>query len=207
MTRKKIRSRMAKFDPLPLPLPSWLSSAKGSCFMPTDLDLGGSGPRKLWRLRVSKSDQVILPKELLKGAGCWEGDEFRGSVGIVHGASIASDADGNAIVLRVLPHGLDLESKENGRAKQSVLQLNLHREFFAAIAAVKKRIEYRDRTPYWKTRLEGRRYDVICFRNGYTSNAPEMWVEWLGVRRYGTARRGYYAIRLGRILEIKRWRG
>lgn len=91
--------------------------------------------------------------------------------------------------------------------KAAVLHLNLHREFFAAIVAKTKRIEYRERTAYWKTRLEGRRYDVICFRNGYAKNAPEMLVEWRGVRRYGTARRGYYAIRLGRILKIKRWRG
>ena len=36
----------------------------------------------------------------------------------------------------------------------SVLHLNLHREWFAAIAAKTKRTEYRRRTPYWKTRLE-----------------------------------------------------
>lgn len=89
--------------------------------------------------------------------------------------------------------------------KGAVLRLTLHREWFAAIAAGTKRIEYRERKPYWKTRLEGRNYDVICFRNGYASAAPEMWVEWKGVRRYGTLRRGYYAIRLGRILKLKRW--
>jgi hypothetical protein len=32
---------------------------------------------------------------------------------------------------------------------------NLHREYFADIAAGKKRTEYRDATPYWKRRLEG----------------------------------------------------
>ncbi len=90
--------------------------------------------------------------------------------------------------------------------RRAILRLNLHREFFAAIVAKTKRIEYRDRTPYWKTRLEGRRYDVICFRNGYATKAPEMWVEWRGLRKCGTVRNGYYAIRLGRILKIKRWR-
>jgi ASC-1-like (ASCH) protein len=89
----------------------------------------------------------------------------------------------------------------------SFLHLNLRREWFAAIASNRKKIEYRDRTAYWKTRLENRRYDAICFRNGYATKAPEMWVEWRGVRKYGTARHGYYAIRLGRILRIKRWRG
>ena len=88
----------------------------------------------------------------------------------------------------------------------AILQLNLHREFFAQIAAGTKRIEYRERTPYWQKRLEGRRYDVIRFRNGYATKAPEMVVEFKGLRRYGTVRRGHYAIRLGRILRIKRWK-
>ena len=93
------------------------------------------------------------------------------------------------------------------KPKAKILHLNLRREFFAAIVAKTKRIEYRDRTAYWKARLENRRYDVICFRNGYASNAPEMRVEWRGVRRYGTGRIGYYAIHLGRIFKIERWRG
>jgi ASC-1-like (ASCH) protein len=90
---------------------------------------------------------------------------------------------------------------------KSVLHLNLHREFFAAIAAGTKRLEYRDRTPYWRRRLEGREYDVIQFRNGYATLAPVMTVEFRGLRRYGTVRSGYYAIRLGRVLSRKRWRG
>ncbi len=89
--------------------------------------------------------------------------------------------------------------------EQSTLHLNLQREFFAAIAARTKRIECRDQTAYWRKRLEGRHYDVIQFRNGYATNAPEMRVEFRGLRRYGKGRSAYYAIRLGRILQIKRW--
>ncbi len=88
----------------------------------------------------------------------------------------------------------------------NILHLNLHREFFAAIAAGTKRIEYRARTPHWRSRLEGRKYDVIQFRNGYATKAPEMQVEFLGVRRIRKSGQPYYAIRLGRILKIKRWR-
>ena len=88
----------------------------------------------------------------------------------------------------------------------SVLHLILHREFFSQIAAGTKRTEYRSQTPYWKTRLEGRKYDAIQFRNGYATKAPEMLVEFLGVRKYGKGRTSYYAIRLGRILKIKRWK-
>jgi hypothetical protein len=69
-----------------------------------------------------------------------------------------------------------------------------------------KRIEYRKQTRYWKKRLEGRKYHLIRFRNGYTSKAPEMLVEFRGVRRYGKGRNGCYAIQLGRVLKIKRWK-
>ncbi len=90
---------------------------------------------------------------------------------------------------------------------KTILHLNLRREFFAQIAARTKRIEYRDQKPYWRKRLEGRKYDVIQFRNGYATNAPEMLVEFRGLRRYGKGRNAYYAIQLGRILKIKNWRG
>jgi ASC-1-like (ASCH) protein len=89
---------------------------------------------------------------------------------------------------------------------KNVLHLNLHREFFAAIACGHKRIEYRKQSSFWRRRLEGRKYDGILFRNGYARNAPEMLVEFRGLRRYGKKRRAYYAIRLGRILRIRRWK-
>lgn len=51
-------------------------------------------------------------------------------------------------------------------ATPEILHLNLMRKFFAQIAAGTKRVEYRDRSPHWKSRLEGRHYEVIQFRNG-----------------------------------------
>lgn len=84
--------------------------------------------------------------------------------------------------------------------------LNLHHEFFAAIVEGRKRIEYRQRSPYWQARLEGRSYDLVNFRNGYSSTAPEMVVEFVGLRRYGKGRTAYYAIRLGKIVKLKRWK-
>jgi hypothetical protein len=86
----------------------------------------------------------------------------------------------------------------------AILHLNLHREFFAQIAAGTKRIEYRDCKPYWRRRLENRQYDIVQFRNGYSSSAPEMQVEFLGVRKTRKLGRAKYAIRLGRILKIRR---
>lgn len=69
------------------------------------------------------------------------------------------------------------------RAVETTLHLNLRREFFSAIVAGTKRIEYRKRKPYWRTRLEGRKYDVIKFRNGYQKNALEMLVQFRGIRK------------------------
>ncbi|HEX3625419.1 MAG TPA: hypothetical protein VH280_08340 [Verrucomicrobiae bacterium] len=43
--------------------------------------------------------------------------------------------------------------------QRSILHLNLHREFFAAIADRTKRIEYRKRSPYWKT---GKTFDIFA---------------------------------------------
>jgi hypothetical protein len=89
---------------------------------------------------------------------------------------------------------------------KSILHLTLHREFFAKIADGTKRTEYREQKPYWKKRLEGRSYDVIKFRNGYAPDAPEMLVEFRGVRREAKGRQARYAIRLGRVLEVKHWK-
>lgn len=88
----------------------------------------------------------------------------------------------------------------------AILHLNVHRDFFAQIAAKTKRVEYRDQSPYWKKRLEGRKYDVIQFRNGYASKAPEMTVEFLGVKKIRSSGDPLYAIQLGRILNLKRWK-
>jgi hypothetical protein len=97
--------------------------------------------------------------------------------------------------------------KANKSAKELLtLHLNLKGEWFAKIAAKTKRIEYRLRTPYWKTRLENRQYDVIQFRNGYATNAPEMLVEFCGISKVKKWGENQYAIRLGKIIRIKRWR-
>jgi ASCH domain len=83
-----------------------------------------------------------------------------------------------------------------------VLHLALEREWFDDIAEGKKRHEYRAYKEYWRKRLEGKEYDIVRFRNGYASDAPEMDVEFVGVRRKGKN----YVIRLGRVLKRKRWR-
>jgi hypothetical protein len=86
------------------------------------------------------------------------------------------------------------------------LQLTLKREFFAEIPSGKKRTEWRKRKPYWCKRLEGKKFNLVRFRNGYASNAPEMLVEVRGIQRVGKGRDAEYAIRLGQIRKISRWR-
>ena len=82
---------------------------------------------------------------------------------------------------------------------KKVLHLNLYRKYFDQILKKEKTIEYRDITPYWSKRLEGRHYDVIKFRNGYRKDAPEMVVEYKGIYISDSE----YAIVLGNILETK----
>jgi len=91
-------------------------------------------------------------------------------------------------------------------SQSEILHLNLHREFFAAIAAKTKRIEYRARTPYWKQRLENRKYKFVQFRNGYATLAPEMLVEFRCVKKIRRWGKPQYVLSLGRILKIKRWK-
>ena len=80
-----------------------------------------------------------------------------------------------------------------------VLHLNLYRKYFDAILNGDKVIEYRDITPYWSKRLEGRHYDFIQFRNGYAKVAPTMRVEYKGMYTSGSQ----YALVLGNILETE----
>ena len=49
--------------------------------------------------------------------------------------------------------------------------------------------------------FEGREYDAILFRCGSLPDAPEMLVEYLGCERWSHC----YAIKLGKIIELKRW--
>lgn len=88
------------------------------------------------------------------------------------------------------------------KSDRLVLYLTLHRVFFDAIAEGRKKTEYREDTYFWRSRLIGRNYAEIVFRNGYATDAPVMRVQWLGLRREKTGR---FAIRLGKVLEVKNY--
>jgi len=89
-----------------------------------------------------------------------------------------------------------------------ILHLTLKRKWFDLIATGEKTEEYREIKPYWTTRLKGRDYDVVRFRNGYNSDSPYMLVEVKHiVKAYGNAEWGggddkLYVIKLGKVLEV-----
>ena len=87
--------------------------------------------------------------------------------------------------------------------KHSILHLTLHREYFDAIVAGKKKTEYRDNSAYWRSRLLDRTYDEIHFRNGYATRAPFMRIQCLRIRK---DKSDGFAIHLGRTLETKNYR-
>lgn len=62
-----------------------------------------------------------------------------------------------------------------------VLHLTLKRQWFDLIHLGVKRAEYREIKPYWTTRLKGKQYDAVHFRNGYNANSPAMTFELLGI--------------------------
>ena len=80
-----------------------------------------------------------------------------------------------------------------------ILHLNLYRKYFDAIVNGTKTTEYRDRTEYWKKRIEYKEYDYIKFRNGYSKNAPTMLVEYKG---WGVNEDGDFELKLGKVTEV-----
>ena len=90
---------------------------------------------------------------------------------------------------------------------KKILHLTLKKKWFNEIASGEKTEEYREIKPYWETRLEGKEYDEIYFKNGYTKTAPFMRVEWCGCKKgwgpmIGGVSEKQYIIKLGKILEV-----
>ena len=77
-----------------------------------------------------------------------------------------------------------------------ILHLILKKDPYDRILAGTKTIECRDRTDYWKTRLEDKEFDVIHFRNGYRADSRQMILEWKGMNISDK----YYEIKLGKFL-------
>jgi len=82
-----------------------------------------------------------------------------------------------------------------------ILRLTLYHNWFSLIARQEKKTEYRKRKPYWDKRLEEKEYDEIHFTNGYGADRPFMRLECKGIRIID----GWYAIDLGKVLEIRNY--
>ncbi len=73
-----------------------------------------------------------------------------------------------------------LENKHGGSVNVQPLVmpvLTLHKKWFDLILNGKKNIEYRELKQYWISRLLGKKFDRVLFRNGYGKNRPQMIVQ------------------------------
>ena len=87
-----------------------------------------------------------------------------------------------------------------------ILHLTLTRKWFDLIATGVKTEEYREIKRYWARRLFKRKFDVIRFRNGYSSESPSFDIELKEIRQ-GIGRKDWgatgvetYILMLGEVL-------
>lgn len=89
-----------------------------------------------------------------------------------------------------------------------ILYLTLKKKWFDMIASGEKKVEYRKIKPYWESRLMPLRqvkiFDEIHFKNGYSEDSPFMSVAWEGLRLEEFEGEMCFAIKLGKILEIRK---
>jgi len=84
-----------------------------------------------------------------------------------------------------------------------ILHLTIKKKWFDLIKSGKKKIEYREKKPYWNKRLEGKSFDFIIFRNGYNKDSPWLKVEWKGLEIGEFEGKKCFAIKLGKVEELK----
>lgn len=83
--------------------------------------------------------------------------------------------------------------------KKNILYLNLQRHYFDEIATLQKHYEYRDRSPYYRSRIEDKIENIthIWFMNGMKTHSRQMLVEFLGLEiTYNK-----YILKLGKIVS------
>lgn len=84
-----------------------------------------------------------------------------------------------------------------------ILHLTLKKKWFDLIASGKKKKEYRENKRYWHTRLFGKSFDEVYFRNGYSKTSPFMRVECKRIYLETDSLPWTFVIELGEILELK----
>ena len=89
--------------------------------------------------------------------------------------------------------------KRNRPTKKGVLYLNIQSCYFDKISTRQKFYERRDRTQYYKSRIEEKAESIthIWFMNGMKTNSRQMLVEVLGLRITSTK----YILQLGKIIS------
>jgi hypothetical protein len=84
----------------------------------------------------------------------------------------------------------------------------LKREWFAKIVERTKKIEYREIKPYWTSRLSKVSTPFrLVLRNGMNPPIPVLVVrvDRIVPSPKGRARKGTYALHIGRILKVEHW--
>ena len=83
-----------------------------------------------------------------------------------------------------------------------ILHLVLKAKYFHRIYNKTKTTEYRDLTPYWSNRLEGKHFTHIKFQLAYSKNPPTMLVEITDRNVVNYKDDLAYAFDLGEIVEV-----
>ncbi len=76
------------------------------------------------------------------------------------------------------------------KTEKAILKIVIKGQWFDEIASKKKKIEYREYTPFWISRLydkngKKRNYDLIEFINGYNTDARRMITKYEGFDKKG----------------------
>lgn len=88
------------------------------------------------------------------------------------------------------------------KAEKSTLKIVIKKEWFDLIKSGKKKIEYREQSDFWVSRLydendKKRKYDQIEFINGYNKNARRMLTKYEGF----SSKDGLFHIKIGKIIK------
>ena len=95
--------------------------------------------------------------------------------------------------------------KTNTTKNKKVLHLVLKTKYWERIHNGTKTTEYRDLTPYWSKRLEGKHFTHIKFQLAYSKNPPTMLVEVTDRNVVNYKDDLAYAFDLGEIVEVKNY--
>jgi len=92
---------------------------------------------------------------------------------------------------------------------KKILYMPIYRGWFDMILAGVKLEDYREITPYWRSRLLNKSYDYVRLTNGYGKHRPTMLIEFkeiccsLGIIEWGApADEAVFIIKLGEIVEV-----